>query len=125
MEGPALDLTQISIPSAVGRFKEHLLEPTAMENQDGLQSSERDQPIPSSHELALLKQELTRMKEYALDKQILIKENQKLLGEWIAKHDPTGQIQRESIETKQRKIKLKLKDSKSEVEDLESNLKFL
>jgi hypothetical protein len=96
MDGPELDLSEIVI-SQENRFKDFIA------RVEGDQKREL-QPVPSSHELALIQQDMKKLTDLSYEKLAVIKKNQKTLTQWIQKHDPEGTV---SMDT-ERKLKIKL-----------------
>lgn len=102
MDGPELDLREIVISTQENRFKDFL----SPSKGEGDQKREL-QPVPSSHELALIQQEMKKLADLSYEKLAFIKKNQQSLLKWIQKHDPEGTVSMEN----ERKLKIKIAEN--------------
>jgi hypothetical protein len=99
MEYPHMKLQPIQQPNIDFRYKQFMGDSGEMKT------------IPSSHELALIQQELRRTSESNSQTAATLMENQEQIQKWIQRHDPEG------IVDKQRKVKTKVKEQDAESPD--------
>ncbi|KAJ3268960.1 Transcriptional regulator [Terramyces sp. JEL0728] len=128
LKPPALNTEPIPLVQTEHRYKQYINADEILTQSPGQPIPQRDQPIPpipSSHELSLIHQELKRLLDATSNRQLNYSKNQEVITNWIHKHDPNGTVNMENIDSKQQKFKLKIKkDSfRADTDEPDSNEK--
>ncbi|KAJ3316971.1 Transcriptional regulator, partial [Boothiomyces sp. JEL0866] len=126
LKPPALNTEPIPLVQSEYRYKHYINADEIQTQSPGQPILQRDQPIPpipSSHELSLIHQELKRLLDSASNRLLNYSKNQEVITNWVRKHDPNGIVNMENIDSKQQKFKLKIKkDSfRADTEEPDSN----